>query len=167
MPTPTISGLLSRTTERSELFFVRLDLMTDVSLLAQRWYLCSLPTLLFAAVICSGCVGGETLQPVEGPGIRVTYEGQPLAGLHVRLHATDSADVLAQGVSGVDGVVRFRKLPSPSPAAWRLSMESIGDGGWILSPVYADPSTSQLVVEAMDEQNPPTVKLPQGALQSL
>lgn len=141
--------------------------MTHVSSLAQRWHLCLLPILFFAAVMCSGCGGGKTLQPAEGPGIRVTYEDQPLAGLHVRLHATDSADALAQGVTGVDGVVRFSKLPSPAPPEWRLSMESIGDGGWILSSVYADPSTSQLMVEAMDEQNPPTVKLPQGAVQSL
>lgn len=123
--------------------------------------------VVLAALGLAGCGAPTTLQPTAGPGVRFTCEGSPVANLHVRLHASPNEPFLLQGITAVDGLVRFGELPQPLPERWYVAVESLGDGGWMLDPRYASPSENGLTVERLDEQQPATLELPKRAMRIL
>jgi hypothetical protein len=75
--------------------------------------------------------------------------------------------MVAKAVSGIDGQVDFVDLPSPEPDEYFVSLQSLGDGGWILDPQFASATESGLRLQAIDTNNRQTIDLPSGVVRSL
>ncbi|WP_146405657.1 carboxypeptidase regulatory-like domain-containing protein [Allorhodopirellula heiligendammensis] len=124
-------------------------------------YLCMLLNVVFA-----GC-GESPTSVVSGPSVMVTYESQPLADVQVTLHATETGPALAQAVSASDGRAYFQNMPLPEPSEYLVSLQSLGDGGWILDPKYAQAAKSRLRLQPLTDSELQTIELPRGAVSAL
>jgi len=120
---------------------------------------------ILAAVVMTGC--SENRQPVaasSGHHVVVMYQADPLADVHVRLYATPDGPVLAEAISAMNGHVHFDRLPSPQPAEYFVSLESISDGGWMLDSKFGKAATSALRLKSLDEKTSQQLTLPRGAV---
>lgn len=129
-----------------------------------------IPGWSVAAWVCLAGIGCDSpAVPVisDAPKITVSYAGNPLADVHVRLHDSPGGPVIAQAVSDDAGHATFDELPVPEPAHYFVSMESVGDGGWILD-------AKMLQRENAARQWPPfattpiqRIELPPGSVKTL
>lgn len=122
---------------------------------------------VLGVIAMTGCNGdGESSEP-HGPAVLVSYQSGPLADVQVRLHESESGRVVAQAVSASDGRAAFLTVPDPEPSEYCVSLQSMGDGGWILDAKYAEPSQSHVRLAPFADQDQQTIELPGGAVRPL
>lgn len=127
-------------------------------------YLCLTIT---CAIAMNGCNGDGESPATHGPAVMVSYQSGPLADVQVRLHEFESGPVLAQAVSASDGRAAFRTVPDPEPSEYCVSLQSIGDGGWILDAKYGEASKSHVRLAPLADHDEQTIELPRGAVRPL
>ncbi len=131
----------------------------------------NLPLSSLGILVClaiAGCGGDDPASPdFTGPRVTITYDSAPLADVQIRLHATQSGSSLAYAVSAADGIARFPQLPVPEPTEYFVSLESIGDGGWILDQKFTTTSTSGIRLKPLVDNASQQIALPRGAVRPL
>ncbi len=127
------------------------------------------PRFLTASVILiAGCGdAGPVASAPDGPGVAVIYESSPLADVQVRLHASPTGPVIAQGVSAANGTARFAETPTPEPSEYFVSLASLGDGGWILDAKYLEPADSGIKLKPLATTDGQRIEIPRGAVRPL
>ncbi len=114
-----------------------------------------------------GCGSSATTNPEpSGPSVSVSYQSGPLADVEVSLHATSTGPSIAKAVSASDGRANFPDVPSPEPAEYFVSLQSLGDGGWILDQKFAGADNGLRIKPLADNQQQ-KIKLPRGAVRPL
>lgn len=124
---------------------------------------------LLASCLCVvvGC-GDDAASPIStGPVVLVQYQSEPLADVHVRLLSSASGPVLTQAITQRNGQAIFVDLPSPEPEAYFVSLESVGDGGWILNPKITDRAIAPLRLKPLTDNPLQSIQLPPGSVQPL
>jgi hypothetical protein len=130
-----------------------------------RYWLLGIALLL---VVSTGCGSHGTAGPIaDAPRVTVVYESNPLADVHVRLLASMTGPELAQAITSADGHAHFPSLPSPEPDQYFVSLESSGDGGWILDTKFADAGKNGLTLRPFSEASQQQIELPRNAVRSL
>lgn len=124
-----------------------------------------LPFLCIGVV--AGCGDDAALPTPTGPAVLVQYQSEPLADVHVRLLASTGGPVLSQAITQSDGQARFIDLPSPEPEVYFVSIESVGDGGWMLNRKVTDRTTASLRLKPLAENPLQSIDLPLGSVQPL
>lgn len=119
------------------------------------------------AIAMIGCNGDHESPAPHAPAVLLSYQSGPLADVQVRLHESESGPVLAQAVSASDGRASFHIVPDPEPSAYFVSMQSIGDGGWILDAKYGEASKSHVRLAPLAAHDQQTIELPRGAVRPL
>ncbi len=115
-----------------------------------------------------GCGSGDEARTEPGgPSVAVSYQAGPLADVEVCLHATSTGPVLAKAISASDGRARFADLPSPEPTEYFVSLQSLGDGGWILDSKFAAAANSGFRLKPLAGNDPQNIDLPRGAVRPL
>lgn len=121
--------------------------------------------------LCLGVVvgcGDDAAAPMPGgPAVLVRYQSEPLADVHVRLLASAGGPVLSQAITQSDGQANFVDLPSPEPEVYFVSLESLGDGGWMLNRKVIDRTTASLRLKPLAENPSQSIDLPPGSVQPL
>lgn len=124
----------------------------------------SLVTLLLLA----GCDGDASPPDLSGtPVVRVKFQGEPLAGVQVSLFGPSSQSPLVRAITGNDGNAYFTELPSPEPDRYRIGLESLGDGGWMLDPKVIEPFCEAQVLDPLQQSPVQELSLPKRAVRSL
>lgn len=123
--------------------------------------------LIVLTLAITGCGNRDTRQTqTSGPSVAVSYESQPLADVEVSLHATSTGLAIAKAISTSDGRAYFTEVPSPEPAEYFVSLQSLSDGGWILNSKYSATNCGlRLKPLAINEQQ--KIELPRGAVRPL
>lgn len=124
--------------------------------------------LIASTLSVIGCGSGNpSSSDDDGPAVAVMYQSDPLADVHVRLHAEPTGAVIAQAISSADGIARFAETPSPEPSAYFVSLASLGDGGWILDTKYLKPADSGMKLKPLADNDRQRIELPRGAVRPL
>ena len=125
------------------------------------WLIC----LVVACSLTQGCSESDASGDVSGaPFVHVEYEGQPLANVQVFLRGSRSGPVLAQSISRQDGNAYFTQLPSPEPSKYFVTVESLGDGGWILDADACQQLTESTFLQSLTSSPVQRIELPDGAV---
>ena len=119
------------------------------------------------ACICIGCGSTSVVDETRSPIVMVDYDGHPLADVHVRLHDSSGGSIVAQAITRDDGQAVFSDLPSPEPAKYFVSLESVGDGGWILDTHLIERHHDALELSPFMDLRIQRIVLPPRSVQSL
>jgi hypothetical protein len=123
---------------------------------------------LFALTFVVGC-GSDAASPTrtDAPAVAVMFQGDPLAGVQVTLSDGSTESPLATAVTGDDGKAYFTELPSPEPEQYRVSLESLGTGGWMLDPKVVEPFCETHLLDPLRRASPQQLVLPPRAVRPL
>src|SRR5690606_25709283 len=95
------------------------------------------------------------------------YQSRPLADVLVRLHGSESGPVLAQAVSTSDGRASFHSVPDPEPGEYCVSLQSLGNGDWILDGEYGQAANRLVRLAPFADHHQQTIELPPSAVHPL
>ena len=127
-----------------------------------------LPAIVVLFIAATGCGDdGTAVSLADLPRVTVIYESHPLADVHVRLRASTTGPELAHAITSTDGHAHFPSLPSPEPDQYFISLESSGDGGWILDPKFTDAGKNGLTLRQFSDVSQKQIELPRNAVRSL
>ncbi len=127
-----------------------------------------LGTALVSLVFAVGCGGGGDRAEFRGaPSVTVTFRGDPLAGVRVSLSDGPGGPPLAQAVTGDDGRAYFTDVPSPEPQRYRVGLEALGDGGWMLDRNVIDPFCEAETLDPLEQSPSQELALPERAVRPL
>lgn len=123
--------------------------------------------LALTALVIAGCGSGDRSRSgSSGPSVAVSYQSDPLPDVEVSLHATPTGPALAKAISASDGRAHFANVPSPEPTEYFVSLQSLGDGGWILDSKFAA-TNSGVRLKPLANHDQQTIELPRGAVRPL
>lgn len=122
---------------------------------------------VLCAIAMIGCHGDGESPAKHGPAVMVSYQSGPLADVQVRLHEFETGPVLAQATSASDGRAAFSTVPDPEPGEYCVSLQSMGDGDWILDAKYGEASKSNVRLAPLADHDQQTIELPPGAVRPL
>ncbi|XZE54850.1 hypothetical protein SH139x_000830 [Planctomycetaceae bacterium SH139] len=138
--------------------------------------ICVLTAAVIWMTFSAGCSEGGDRSTASGLTVVVQYKQQPIADVHVMLHAQAGGPVVLEGWTKIDGTAELR-VPaessfSPDPAAiesleFLVATDSISDGGWSIQAKYTDPARSGLTVSFEVGQTQATLELPANAVKPL
>ncbi len=132
----------------------------------QRWF--GSCVLFCSCVVAIGCGQSGSQMHVDGaPTVRVMYQGKPLGDIQVRLHANHGGPVLAQAISQQNGNAYFPDVPSPEPDKYFVTLESLGDGGWMLDAAACESLTETSQLNALQSSPSQRIEIPNGAVAPL
>jgi len=119
-------------------------------------------------LLIAGC-GSPTdgIADNDGPRLQVQYEGHPIADVHVRLHASENGDAVLQGITDRNGQIRFADVPLSEPNEYFVSMESVGDGDWILDTKRLEKSQTPMRLQPFGTTPEQHLTLPPKSIRSL
>ncbi len=124
-----------------------------------------------AALFCGTIAGcSDALPPAppeDAPSIKVVYQSDPVANVHVQLHGTENGPIVARAITSADGKARFVDLPDPQPAEYFVSLESVSDGGWILDPKLMQRFTKTQRLKPLTQKSTQSIELPPRSIQPL
>ncbi|MEO1616903.1 MAG: hypothetical protein AAFV88_13690 [Planctomycetota bacterium] len=103
----------------------------------------------------------------DGPLVRVMYQGKPLGDVQVMLHASKGSPVIAQSISRQDGNAYFTEVPSPEPPEYYVTVESVGDGGWMLDPKACQQLSKSISLQSLESSPQQQLEIPNGAVRPL
>jgi len=112
----------------------------------------------------SGCRDSSSRDISDAPFVQVMYEGQPLGDVQVRLHQVRGGPVIAQAVSGQDGNAYFWQIPSPEPSNYYVTVESLSDGSWSLTPEACQKISENISLKALESSPSQQLGIPDGAV---
>ncbi|MGI9469594.1 MAG: hypothetical protein ACR2OA_20900 [Rubripirellula sp.] len=120
---------------------------------------------LGACVLVCGCSETNSLVDTsKSPFVQVMYQGEPLGDVQVRLHETQGGPVIAQSVSRQDGNAYFSQVPSPEPAKYYVTVESLSDGSWGLNPQACQKLSESISLKALESSPAQRIDIPDGAV---
>lgn len=127
------------------------------------------PSCALCIALCSsGCSESNSRADLIGkPFVNVTYQGKPLSDVQINLHDGQGGAVLAQSISGQDGNAYFTEVPSPEPPRYSVTVESIGDGGWMLNPEACQELSKITFLAPLESTQEQRIEIPAGAVQTL
>lgn len=124
--------------------------------------------LLLGCVISTGCGETHSQADVSGsPYVSVTHQGKPLPDVQVRLHEHAGGPVIAQSISRPDGNAYFTDVPSPEPTKYFVTVESLGDGGWMLDTKACEELSKSVSLEPLESVSSQRIEIPKRAVKIL
>jgi hypothetical protein len=136
--------------------------------------------LAAAMTMIGGCGDGSRVtSSAVGPKVQIIYQGNHLADVQVSLHL-DKATVqpILQGISNAEGIAVLLPIAGNADAALNesslgaesmmpVTLQSFGDGGWILDPKLSELARSPLSVHVSQTDPPPVIEIPRGGVKPL
>lgn len=122
-----------------------------------------------------GCAKGVDLQEETPWQIKVVYEQQPLADVHVVIHRPlgSQFEAVLEGVTNRDGIAYLQPVPTIDPpqsdewSKFKVTMESHAGGEWMIKPKWIAPASSDLKISSIEPNKPLSIELPKQAIASL
>jgi len=122
--------------------------------------------LIVVGLVGCGSEVGST-EAADGPTVAVMFQDDPLAGVQVSLYGPTGEAALARAVTRDDGKAYFTDLPSPQPTQYRIELQSLGDGGWMLDPSVVESFCDSQVIKPFHASPSQELALPNRAVRSL
>lgn len=130
---------------------------------------------LAAMGLLLGCAKGVDLQEETPWQIKVVYEQQPLAEVHVVVHRPlgSQFEAVLEGVTNRDGIAFLQPVPTidpPQADEWpkfKVTMESYAGGEWMIKPKWTAPVSSDLKIPSIEPNKPLSIELPKQAIAPL
>lgn len=123
--------------------------------------------IVSVACFCLGCDSDSSDAELPTTTVAIVYQGNPLADVQIRLHESSGGPTLAQAITRADGKAVFGELPSPEPAKYFVSLESVGDGGWILDTRILDRQKPPLQLQPFATEPHQRMELPDRSVKPL
>lgn len=122
---------------------------------------------ILGLTLLAGCINSERTAGSDSPaGIAVTYQDSPVAGLEIWLLDSPNGRVVSRSITLSDGIARFDP-PSQEPEEYFVSLESLGDGGWVLQPRVVAPFIEQTTLKPFAVKPVQSIELPASAIRIL
>lgn len=132
--------------------------------------------LLFPSLFLAGCSGNGDTSVSSGYSVRIQFQQQPLADVHVMLYEQAGGPLVLEGWTTVDGTADLKipdgssfspKSSTGAPLEFAAGVHSASDGGWILQPKYADAEQGKLSVTFAVGEHSALLELPKDAVKTL